>query len=43
MPVIKRNQNEDADLKDISVDSTYIKIHKASAGTSHGAERGTNP
>ena len=31
---------EDADLQDISIDSTYIKAHKASAGASHGAERG---
>ncbi len=30
---------EDADLQDISIDSTYIKAHKASAGASHGAER----
>ena len=31
---------EDADLQDISIDSTYIKAHKASAGARHGAERG---
>lgn len=30
---------EDAELQDISIDSTYIKAHKASAGACHGAER----
>ena len=30
----------DADLQDISIDSTYIKAHKASAGARHSAERG---
>ena len=28
---------EDADLQDISIDSTYIKAHKASAGAERGA------
>ena len=27
---------EDADLQDISIDSTYIKAHKASAGAEKG-------
>ena len=27
---------EDADLQDISIDSTYIKAHKASAGAERG-------
>ena len=27
---------EDADLQDISIDSTYIKVHKASAGAERG-------
>lgn len=31
---------EDTDLQNISIDSTYIKAHKASAGASRGAERG---
>jgi len=31
---------EDANLQDISIDSTYIKAHKASAGANHSAERG---
>ena len=30
---------EDADLEDISIDSTYIKAHKASAGAERGGER----
>jgi len=30
---------EDADLQDISTDSTYIKAHKVSSEASHGAER----
>lgn len=29
--------NEDADLQDISIDSTYIKAHKASAGVENVA------
>ncbi len=29
----------DADLEDISIDSTYIKAHKASAGAERGGER----
>lgn len=30
---------EDADLQDISIDSTYIKAHKASAGAERGGPR----
>ena len=30
---------EDADLEDISIDSTYIKAHKASAGAERGGGR----
>ena len=30
---------EDADLEDISIDSTYIKVHKASAGAERGGGR----
>ena len=30
---------EDADLQDISIDSTYIKAHKASAGAERGGGR----
>ena len=30
---------EDADLQDISIDSTYIKAHKASAGAERGGSQ----
>ena len=33
---IFRELGEDADLEDISIDSTYIKAHKASAGAERG-------
>lgn len=31
--------SEDADLQDISIDSTYIKAHKASAGAERGGSQ----
>lgn len=36
---ISHELGEDADLQKISIDSTYIKAHKAGTGASHGAER----
>ena len=33
---IFRELSEDADLQDISIDSTYVKAHKASAGAERG-------
>ncbi len=40
MKKIFHELGEDVDLQDINIDSIYIKTHKASAGLSHGVERG---
>ena len=37
--VIRRYELTDADLQDISIDSTYIKAHKASAGAERGGSQ----